>query len=397
MTEVKRVAVLRLKTALRRVVVTALPGSSSLPEEVYRKRHRNIILGVIVGVLVVIMYGLTQATDHAHSHGGTSGMSGMSGMDGMTVLVETAGGLLGLGALVPVGLAVLGWLVRGSRRWGASLACGALMFLAAFVVHLSGTIEAHFLFFIMVPIVALYEDWVPFAVAVGIVFLHHAVMGLTNPADIYNHPAALDSPLKWSLIHGALFAAICVASLIHWRIHERARAEETVLRAELERRALHDPLTQLANRTLFTDSLEQAIATQVAPGNSTALLVLDVDAFKGINDTHGHPAGDALLRHIAERLRVSVRSTDTVARLGGDEFAIVMPNTSEKHAQTVAHRIASVLLDPVSLGSATIEVSASIGVAVALPHESSSALYERADQAMYEAKRTGHGPVLAPT
>ena len=384
MIEVKGAAVFGLRTAFGNKLATALSRSSSLPEDVYRTRHRTIILGVIVGVFVVIAYALTQVGHHWSSHGDHSVMPAMTG------------GMLSAGALVPVGLAIFGWMGRGARRWGASLASAALMLLAALVVHLSGTIEAHFLFFIMVPIVALYEDWVPFAIAAGIVFAHHAVMAVVDPATIYNHPAAIQAPLKWSLIHGALFIAICLASLIHWGIHERARAEETELRAELERRALYDPLTQLANRTLFTTRLEQSIATRPTPDSSTALLVLDVDGFKEVNDIHGHPAGDVLLKRIAERLLASVRFVDTVARLGGDEFAIVMPTTSEEDARTAANRIATCLTDTVDLGTATVKVSVSIGVAVTRPLEDGTELYERADRAMYDAKRSGNGPILAP-
>lgn len=355
---------------------SALPQGSALPEPVYLKRHGKIVLGVVLGLLTAWVAALGRSAGHAPGEGGP---------DAVSIMI--------------VALAVcamLSWLLRGRPRWGASLASAALMLLCALAVHLSGTIEAHFLFFIVIPIVALYEDWLPFATAAGIVFVHHVAMAVVDPGQIFNHAAALEAPMAWSLIHVALFAAICITSLIHWRIHERARAEETALRTELKRQALQDPLTGLGNRTLFVDSLAQ-VAAWDSPGarSASALMILDINDFKGINDVHGHPVGDVVLSEVAARLKACVRSTDTVARLGGDEFAVLMPAVTEETAAAAARRILAVLGEPVGVGQAVVSVGASVGVALSSgPMLDQDDLYERADRAMYEAKRSGRGLVV---
>lgn len=152
----------------------------------------------------------------------------------------------------PTLLVVIAWHTRWTPRVRASLVTVALMSVAAIAVHTSGTIEAHFLFFLAVPVVAFYEDWVPFIASVGMVLLHHLAVGMYDPSEIYNHDAAIQAPLRWGLIHAGLFLAMCAVSVVHWRIHERAHAT-------LTQQALHDALTGLANRTLLLDRLEHAL------------------------------------------------------------------------------------------------------------------------------------------
>ena len=170
-------------------------------------------------------------------------------------------------------------------------------------------------------------------------------------------------------------------------ITERRRAE-----AQIEFLAQHDGLTQLPNRLLFSVRLDDALAKANA-GESCALLCLDLDGFKDVNDRLGHAAGDALLKEIAERLLKCVRKDDTAARLGGDEFAIVLPNTSAAEAVKTAQRITSALSGTHLLaGFGEAQIGVSIGIACGPEHAASAdALMLLADKALYAAKHSGLG------
>ena len=267
----------------------------------------------------------------------------------------------------------------------ATLNAVALMAVAAIAVHASGTIEAHFLFFIMVPIVALYEDWSPLAAAAAVVFTHHGVLGILAPQHVYNHSAALQDPLLWGLIHSALFLSICATSILHWTIHERARAEESVLLDRLASQALHDPLTGLANRTLLHDRLKAASAA----GEPLLVLSVDIDGFKPVNDSYGHAAGDAVLLELARRIQACCRAGDTAARTGGDEFTLLLPGSGGGVAAGMARRIMKAVAAPVHVAGAELHMTASVGVAPGSGAEKIEDLLEWADQAMYAAKHAG--------
>jgi diguanylate cyclase (GGDEF)-like protein len=166
---------------------------------------------------------------------------------------------------------------------------------------------------------------------------------------------------------------------------------------ELHQRSLHDPLTDLAHRGLFFDRVGHAIARlKRRPGPILAVLFVDLDNFKSVNDTLGHARGDRLLELVAERLLTAVRAVDTVARLGGDEFAVLLEDlTTEDGALVVAERAASLLAAPFDLAGKSVSVSASIGVALRVDDSTGpETLIAEADGAMYEAKRAGKGRVV---
>ena len=173
-------------------------------------------------------------------------------------------------------------------------------------------------------------------------------------------------------------------------ITDRKKAEH-----ELERQALHDPLTSLPNRSLFLDRLEQGLRTARRVATPLALLVMDLDRFKEINDTFGHRAGDLLINQVAERIRSDLRETDTVARLGGDEFAILLPGADQDGAWRVAQKIITALQRPFEIEGDAHEISVSIGMAISPQHgEDVETLLRRADIAMYSAKRTPGGSAV---
>jgi diguanylate cyclase (GGDEF)-like protein len=166
---------------------------------------------------------------------------------------------------------------------------------------------------------------------------------------------------------------------------------------ELRERSLHDPLTGLANRSLFFDRVEHAIARLGRQsGESVAVLFIDLDGFKSVNDTLGHARGDRLLALAAERLETVVRKTDTVARLGGDEFALLLEGVTVPEGPViVAERALGLLSTPFDLHGQRVSVSASIGIAAQADATSGAeALIHQADAAMYDAKRAGKGRAM---
>jgi diguanylate cyclase (GGDEF)-like protein len=162
---------------------------------------------------------------------------------------------------------------------------------------------------------------------------------------------------------------------------------------ELSHVALHDPLTKLPNRSLFIDRTTHALAAARRSGTWTAVLFLDVDDFKRVNDVFGHSVGDTLLREIAIRLSGVVRPTDTVARFGGDEFTILCPGlAAEEDAVQVAQRIVAALDRPFRTGARQLRAGASVGIAFTPAGGSDAdALVRDADTAMYRAKERGRG------
>jgi len=167
---------------------------------------------------------------------------------------------------------------------------------------------------------------------------------------------------------------------------ERKRAEERI--AYL---AQYDPLTGLANRALFRDRLTQALSRADRNGRLVALLFLDLDRFKAINDTLGHDAGDQLLQAVTERLKGSMRKVDTLARLGGDEFAVIAEGISRiLDAATVAERISDLMASPFILNGQEVFVTTSIGIAIYRQDgEDADTLIKNADTALYRAKEQG--------
>ncbi|HUA80929.1 MAG TPA: diguanylate cyclase [Dyella sp.] len=179
-------------------------------------------------------------------------------------------------------------------------------------------------------------------------------------------------------------------------------AERQRIEAKVRHQATHDMLTGLPNRVLFHDHLRSAVQRGVGQGLPFALALVDIDGFKAVNDTHGHPAGDALLQAISARLSHHVRANDTVARLGGDEFALIFEDASDiAPLMQRCQDICDVLAQPYPLqaeqGAMLARVSASIGIALwSEKVDSDEALIQAADRALYQVKDKGkNGCLLA--
>jgi diguanylate cyclase (GGDEF)-like protein len=174
---------------------------------------------------------------------------------------------------------------------------------------------------------------------------------------------------------------------LHEDVTERKRQEEKITHL-----ARHDPLTGLANRVLFREQLEQSLARLVR-GQGFAVMCLDLDHFKAVNDTLGHPVGDALLKQVSQRLLACVRHGDLVARLGGDEFAIIQASVRDPtRTESLAARIVETVGAPYDIDGQRIEIGTSIGITLA-PRDGESAdqLLKNADLALYRAKAAGRG------
>ena len=182
-----------------------------------------------------------------------------------------------------------------------------------------------------------------------------------------------------------------LGALSHIVLNIEDISERVETQAQMEQLAFYDPLTGLENRRLFKDRLEQSLKHVRRSKKSMALLFIDLDQFKRINDTLGHDAGDELLTTVARRLRECVREEDIVARLGGDEFTILLADISHADdAGLVARKILLALTEPIQLGAQEVTVSGSIGITIA-PEDSmnASVLMRNADLAMYRAKDQG--------
>ena len=333
-----------------RWAVDWLPRGRSLSEDVWRVRHRTLLWLLRAHVLGVLCFGLVVGRGFTES------------LEGAGIVAVFAG----LASTDPQ-----------RRRFVSAMTAVGLVTSSAVLVGLSGgVIEMHFHFFVMVGILTLYQDWLPFLLAIGFVVLHHGVLGTLDPSAVYDHPDAIAHPFKWALIHGGFVLAASVGSVVTWRLNEE--------------HAFRDALTRLPNRALFQDRVEHALARAGRSTGALAVLFVDLDGFKGVNDSLGHDAGDELLRVVAERLRSCVRRGDTVARLGGDEFAVLLEDiTTQEDATRVAQRLIDAVAAPFSIAGHETTVTASVGVAFNRNDDTVDELLRNADVAMYAGKDSG--------
>jgi PAS domain S-box-containing protein len=182
-----------------RSIVAALPQGNRLPTRDWERRHRGMLFILCAHAVGIFLYVLMRQSDLLHA------------------VVE--------GGVVAIAAMLASW-PRAGRRFRAIAACTGLVTSSAILVHLSGGyIEMHFHFFVMVPLMALYQDWVPFLAAITYVVLHHGTVGVLDPSQVYNHPAALESPWTWALIHGVFVLGTSIVSCVTWRMNELASGE----------------------------------------------------------------------------------------------------------------------------------------------------------------------------
>lgn len=336
-------------------------------------------------------------------------------------------------ALLPVMIA-LRYPGRAVTRLAIAV-CQMLM--SALLIHVTGgRIETHFHVFGSLAFLAFYRDWRVLIAATVVVAGDHMLRGLYWPQSVFGVAAV--SPWRW-VEHAAwvvfedVFLLLATAqSLREMRttVQRQARLEETeaslsearhglerqveARTAELSRtnvslqeqiaereraqeiiewQAYHDTLTGLPNRALFQDRLEQALALAERQGCSAAVLFLDMDRFKQVNDTLGHSAGDRLLLEMAGRLKNSLPAECTLARMGGDEFTVLLPSLGHtEDAAKVAHRLLDAFAPPLRLEGEDLHLSVSVGISI-FPSDGADGdtLLRNADAAMYRVKEQGGG------
>lgn len=464
-----------------------LPRGGALPLETWRGRHRGITVLLWAHVIALPLIGLWRQKP-----------------PGQASLEVAVVGLFAIAASTR----------RLSMSTRSAMATLGLVSSSAVLVHFfDGMIEMHFHFFVVVAVVALYQAWRPFLLALVFVVLQHTIVGVLAPHMLYDHGHFVLNPWAWAMIHGGFVLAESVTCLMYWRISEdalgrereargrsetahqdltqaqalsgvgswdwdlttnqvtwsdqlytltgsdrrtfvpsltgfldlvhpqdRDRVEDLVanavrheigldyeshlvrtdgqvrafhalgerrvsasglvsmfgtihdvterkaLQEEIERLAFHDPLTGLANRRLFLDRLNHALAGQRRSGRACAVLFLDLDDFKKVNDVLGHGAGDELLRIVSERLLAAVRPADTVARLGGDEFAMLLEDVDLATSTLLAERLEAEIRKPIQLEGTQRSIRGSIGIAIADQQITADDILRNADAAMYAVK-----------
>jgi diguanylate cyclase (GGDEF)-like protein/PAS domain S-box-containing protein len=472
-----------------------------LSDQTFAVRHHA--LRVVLTMLLPVVVGMAAFRDRI----------------GVALHVEHAGhetGSVILWSMVAgtVGCAVAAaWIT--SRRAGSIVVSLGLLLASAAIVHAGGGLtDLHFLFFVVLGLISLYQEWVSLVLSVALVAINHVVVGLLAPSLVFSDPYAWQHPVFFALLHAFLVLAMCAVQLAYWHFIRRTQLEaeavqeqaaEQLRRSEeryralvqdscdvinvvdrdgviesvspavyavmgyqpdelvgtsyyhlihpddvtglqafpgsgaleqrmevrtrhaddswhwhdvtlrdltaqpavggivvshrdvterrefqdlLQHEAAHDVLTGLLNRGAWMKNLDRALESLIGE-HRLAVLFIDLNDFKPINDTYGHEAGDRVLVAVANALQMSVLGSDGVGRLGGDEFAVVLRDiTSKENAVAVATRILSALAEPIVAGGATIRCSASVGIAISGPGGSGTdELLRCADAAMYRAKR----------
>jgi diguanylate cyclase (GGDEF)-like protein len=330
-----------------------MPHGRMLPARLLERRHRTIVAVLCAHVPALLVFGLARGYALGHV-----------AIDVGPVVMLSA---LAIPRRVPL-------------RMRMVAASTGLVTCSALLVHLwGGVVEAHFHFFVVIGLLALYQDWLPFLLSIAYVVLHHGVMGVLQPHSVYSNPGAAAHPWRWAMIHGTFVLAASLTHMASWRSNEQ--------------QLLRDPLTGLPSRLLLMSRLQSAIARLERTGAHVAVLFIDLDRFKVVNDSLGHHAGDRLLLAVAERLRLSARRHELPARFGGDEFVIVCEDVADaQDAVAIAERLLKALAQPFDVDDVPAFVGGSIGIALTNDtHADPADLVRDADAAMYRAKEAGGG------
>ncbi len=256
----------------------------------------------------------------------------------------------------------------------------------------NGRIETHFHVFGSLAFLAFYRDWRVLVTASAITAVDHIVRGIWWPQSVYG--VLMVSPWRW-VEHAwwVIFEDVFLVWSSNRSLHDMW--ELATREARLSEGAHHDVLTGLANRRLLQDRFDRCLSMARETAVGSAILFVDLDRFKQVNDVLGHTIGDKLLVQVAERLSCALRAKDTIARIGGDEFVVLIDHIdSASDAEAVGEKLISVLNQPFQVEGNQLLLSASIGIALCPEHGAELAvLQEAADQAMYMAKASGRNRI----
>jgi diguanylate cyclase (GGDEF)-like protein len=349
-----------------------------LPLPLWERRHRALWWVLVAHVPLILAFGLARGFPLWHG------------------LVD---------ATPVVALALLGRMATLRRAIRSCAVSAGLIAASGALVHLaSGLTEMHFHFFVVVALLTLYQDWLPYLTAIALTVLEHGMASLVDAHSVYNHDDAIAHPWRWALIHGGFVLVASAANIACWRLNEsetqRLSVERDAFYAEQVRaisdQALRDPLTGLANRQLLLDRLEHALEVARRHGNRIAVIYLDLDGFKQVNDDFGHKTGDDLLRQTARLVSERVRGEDTTARLGGDEFVILCEDVAnDSGVDTLVAELRLLVATPMTVAGTAYQVSVAgaFGVEFSDPESDAEGLLDRADARMYADKHSRRSTV----
>lgn len=310
-----------------------------------------------------------------------------------------------------IGAALLAryWLRNHQPRWGQELAVGLAatsMLFAIAVACVDQLVTPNITPFLITCAVAGVALYIRPRAAAALYLMAYAVfhvaIGLTQhePAQLLsNRLNGVTACLMGAMLSVLLWRKFTTITLQQGLL-EKANAELQSQQRELERATRQDGLTGLFNRNTFVELTQRELDRAQRQGSPTSVLLLDLDHFKHVNDTWGHPAGDAVLRHVATLAASTVRSTDLVGRLGGEEFIVLLPNTSAQAAYHLAEKLRQrIASTPVQWEHITIPITTSLGLAATTAQEKRDfdKLYMDVDQALYRAKQQGRNRVVGPS
>ena len=336
---------------LVKVALHYLPRGQSLSEDVWRVRHRTLSFLLRAHVVGAFCFALIVGRSVANAFEGA--------------------GILAV-------FACLAATDPRRRRFVSSMTAIGLVTASAVLVDFSGgVIEMHFHFFVMVGLLTLYQDWLPFLLAIGFVVVHHGVFGVLDAKAVYDHPDAIANPVKWALIHGGFVLAASITSIVAWRLNEE--------------QGFRDALTRLPNRALFQDRVGHALARR-SPSRRARRVVRRPRRVQG---RQRQPRSRGRRPVALQRCRTAAglcAPGGHRARLGGDEFAILLEDIeSEADATRVAQRLLQALSVPFNVAGVETTINASIGIAFNAGADTVDELLRNADVAMYSVKDSGKG------
>lgn len=307
------------------------------------------------------------------------------------------------GGIITISLIIAFRYFRGTRTMRAFVAVSMMLFSLIFIQQHLGRIEMHFHVFIAMAILTLYKDTLPIIVAAVTTSFHHLVFNYLQyyevsvfdmPVMIFNYGCGIDIVILHSIF--VAIEMLVLTYMIQLQVEHsielhKTEKEVVELNEKLHYSSMHDSLTGLANRQFLYDNLQLITANTNIHENKFALLFLDLDKFKNINDTLGHDVGDGLLKAIAQRLKNILRENDIISRIGGDEFIIILSDIeSEEEILQHINNILDVFKQKIVVNGHVLKSSTSIGCAI-YPDDSTDVneLMKYADMAMYSAKENG--------